>query len=121
MIDHVSVRVSHLAKSKVLYAAFLAPLGYELVLDREYGVGFGPKNKPILWLSVVPTIVPSHIAFVAKNKEAVHNFYEAALAAGARDNGPPGARKIYHPRYYGAFVLDYDGNNLEAVIHDHDG
>ncbi len=117
MIDHLSLRVTDIPKSIALYTALLEPLGYEKVMEYGDFIGFGPKGKPIFWLTKSDKIVPTHVAFVARDKDAVDNFYKAALAAGAKDNGPPGLRKEYHPGYYAAFVLDLDGNNLEAVIH----
>jgi catechol 2,3-dioxygenase-like lactoylglutathione lyase family enzyme len=120
MIDHVSLRVSDVPRARALYAAALAPLGYEVVMEMpQFGtVAFGPRGKPVVWLTQAQRIVPTHLALVARDREAVGKFYAAALAAGARDNGPPGLREHYHPGYYGAFVLDHDGNNLEAVVHE---
>ena len=118
MIDHYTLLVRDYAKSKSFYAAALEPLGYGLVMEltREQ-VQFGAA-APKLWIA--PTegdITPTHIAFTAKSRAEVDAFHAAALAAGATDNGPPGVRAHYHPAYYGAFVLDPDGYNIEAVCH----
>lgn len=118
MIDHVSFHVKDYAASKAFYLAALAPLGYELMMEFGEVGGFGVKPKPDFWIA--PTkgeIAPAHIAFSAKSREEVAAFYEAALAAGGKDNGPPGLRPNYHPGYYGAFVLDPNGHNVEAVFH----
>jgi len=124
MIDHTGLSVSDFAKSKEFFAKALAPLGYKVMMEfsaEQAGgspaAGLG-DTKPDLWLSAgAPTSPPTHIAFVAKNRSTVDAFYKAAMAAGGRDNGPPGIRAHYHPDYYGAFVLDPDGNNIEAVCH----
>jgi catechol 2,3-dioxygenase-like lactoylglutathione lyase family enzyme len=121
MIDHVGITVSDYEKSKAFYAAALAPLGYELVMEvTEAGpfAGFGEGGKPDFWIGAGErTVLKVHVAFRARDRATVRAFYEAALAAGAADNGPPGLREIYHPAYYGAFVLDPDGHNIEAVCH----
>jgi catechol 2,3-dioxygenase-like lactoylglutathione lyase family enzyme len=115
MIDHMGIRVSNLERSIAFYTKALAPLGYELVMKWESFAGFGVGGKPDFWIdgSAAPkeTI---HVAFRASGRQLVRDFYQAALAAGGTDNGPPGLR-WYHPDYYGAFVLDPDGNNVEAV------
>ncbi|MGE0735257.1 MAG: VOC family protein [Alphaproteobacteria bacterium] len=120
MIDHTGLQVSDLAKAKSFYRAALAPLGYGLL--REFGdmaAGFGVAPKPDFWVAAgTPNIPRMHIAFRAKDRAMVDAFYKAALAAGGRDNGAPGTRAHYHPAYYGAFVLDPDGHNIEAVCHD---
>jgi len=103
MIDHVSLRVGNVARSKRFYSAALAPLGY--ALDADYGDDAAGAGGP------------AHVCFVAASRAQVDAFHKAALAAGGRDNGAPGIRAQYHPNYYGAFVLDPDGNNVEAVIH----
>lgn len=122
MLDHIGLTVRSARATKDFYTKALAPLGYGLV-EEEFGwVGFGPPGKPLFWFSDSgysaerpPTSI--HLAFVAADHAAVDAFYAAAMAAGARDNGPPGLRAQYHPNYYGAFVLDPDGNNVEAVCH----
>ncbi|MCA9623709.1 MAG: VOC family protein [Myxococcales bacterium] len=129
MIDHYSLIVRDYGVSKAFYLAALAPLGYGLVMqlskaevphlpyDEICGLGVG--GKPDLWLrpALEDPVSPTHIAFRAESREAVDAFYRAALEAGGRDNGAPGLRPQYHPNYYGAFVLDPDGYNIEAVHH----
>ncbi len=119
MIDHVTLDVSDLACSRAFYQQALAPLGWSLVADWPEGCGFGlARGGPTLWLRAEGARSgPLHIAFRAGDHEAVHAFHEAAREAGGRDNGPPGPRD-YHAHYYGAFVLDPDGNNVEAVCHE---
>ena len=133
MIDHLGLPVSDLARATEFYRAALAPLGYGVVMQvsaEETGhggaVGFGApgkaadfqSGKPSFWIGEGERL-PGHIhvAFVAPSRVAVDAFYRAALAAGGKDNGPPGLRPHYHANYYGAFVLDLDGNNIEAVCH----
>jgi catechol 2,3-dioxygenase-like lactoylglutathione lyase family enzyme len=118
MIDHTSVSVADVAKSKAFYRTALAPLGYELVMEWETFAGFGVAGKPDFWIGEGPPNVPAiHIAFRAETRAQVDAFYQSAVASGGRDNGPPGLRAQYHPNYYGAFVLDPDGHNIEAVCH----
>ena len=116
MIDHLTVRVRDLQKSKAFYAKALAPLGYEVLMEFGESIGIGADKKPDLWIAPGKQ-EPMHLAFTARDRTAVDAFYQAALQAGAKDNGKPGIRKEYHPTYYGAFVLDPDGNNAEAVCH----
>jgi catechol 2,3-dioxygenase-like lactoylglutathione lyase family enzyme len=116
MIDHLSVHVRDLQKSKAFFAAALAPLGYGVLMEFEGSVGLGADKKPDLWLSAGKQ-EPLHLAFAAKDRKAVDAFYAAAIKAGGKDNGKPGIRKDYHPNYYGAFVIDPDGHNIEAVCH----
>ncbi len=116
-LDHVSLRVSDVARSRAFYSTALAPLGISILLDGGSYVGFGKDGKPQFWLNPGAKSGPVHIAFTAGSRAAVRGFYQAALAAGGHDNGPPGLRPHYHPNYYGAFVLDPDGNNAEAVCH----
>ena len=127
MLDHIGLRVSDFARSKAFYEKALAALGYGLVMQvtkadsgsAYEGAGFGPNGKPAFWIGTGQTLSgPIHIAFVAKDRPTVDAFYKAALAAGAKDNGAPGLRAHYHPNYYGAFVLDPDGHNIEAVCHE---
>lgn len=119
MIDHLGIGASDLARSRDFFLAALRPLGATLAMeDPVGGVGIGQAGKPALWLSQVeqaPT--PLHIAFTASSRAEVDAFHAAALAAGGRDNGPPGLRPHYHPHYYGAFVIAPDGHNIEAVCH----
>ncbi len=124
MIDHVTIRVSDYAKSKAFYEDALAPLGLMPLMGEE-GVyhGFG-DDKPFFWIAVAdgqPVTAEAHVAITAPSAEAVNTFYAAAIGAGGRDNGAPGPRQHYHPHYYGAFVLDLDGNNIEAVFHGYTG
>ncbi len=117
MIDHVGFVVSDYERSKRFYADALAPLGYSLLMEFEDAWGFGAGGKPDLWLSRGKAVIPLHIAILARDRAAVDAFHAAALRAGGRDNGAPGLRPQYHPNYYGAFILDPDGHNLEAVCH----
>ena len=122
MIDHIGLSVSDYEASRTFYLAALAALGYGLVMEiAEAGPagGLGAAGKPDFWIAGGgPTRPHTHIAFRARDRATVRAFYEAARAAGARDNGPPGLRPAYHPNYYGAFVLDPDGHNIEVVCHD---
>ncbi|HEV2614678.1 MAG TPA: VOC family protein [Gammaproteobacteria bacterium] len=119
MLDHIGLDVSDITKSKDFYLAALKPLGYELFMVWEKWVGFSINGKPYLWLRDGTATSPGiHIAFQAKDRKTVNEFHRAAIAAGGKDNGPPGVREIYHPNYYGAFVLDPDGHNIEAVCHE---
>lgn len=120
MIDHTGVTVSDLHKSRSFYEQALAPLGYAMLFEVPGGVGmgFGEPPKPDFWLiGGAPNDPRVHVAFRAKDRAAVEAFYRAALAAGGKDNGKPGIREHYHPNYFGAFVLDPDGHNVEAVCH----
>lgn len=121
MIDHVSVGVSDLARSRAFYAQALTPLGFaEIGPWREDArdIAFGLEEADDFAISAeYPTGAPVHVAFAADRREQVDAFYAAALAAGGRDNGPPGLRPEYSEGYYGAFVLDPDGHNIEAVHH----
>jgi catechol 2,3-dioxygenase-like lactoylglutathione lyase family enzyme len=116
-LDHIKIHVADLAASKAFYEAALAPLGYSALMEGSDGQrwGFG-ESFPHFWIaqSGSPTVL--HVAFRASSTELVDEFYAAAIAAGGTDNGGPGPRP-YHPEYYGAFVLDPDGNNIEAVNH----
>jgi catechol 2,3-dioxygenase-like lactoylglutathione lyase family enzyme len=124
MIDHIGFSVSDYPRAKAFYEKALSPLGYVLVKEVQQdendakAAGFGANGKPDFWIGGEGGLnKPVHIAIVAKDRPTVDAFYQAALAAGARDNGAPGLRAHYHPNYYGAFVLDADGNNIEAVCH----
>lgn len=117
MIDHLNIGVGEVAASRAFYERALAPLGYVVVMEMAYGVGFGREGKPDFWISDRPTPAPIHVAFASPDRATVEAFHREALAAGGRDNGAPGLRPEYHPSYYGAFVLDPDGNNAEAVTH----
>jgi len=118
MIDHIGIEVGDYEKSKNFYIRALEPLGYELIMEVHGWAGFGVDGKPDFWIHEGAITKPKvHVAFRSKNREKVREFYEAAIKAGGIDNGPPGIREMYHPNYYGAFVLDPDGHNIEAVCH----
>jgi len=119
MIDHTGFGVSDYAASKAFYERALAPLGISLIMEvMEAAAGFGSGGKPIFWLEERRTPVTEvHVAFLAKDRATVDAFHAAGLEAGGKDNGAPGVRATYHPNYYGAYVLDPDGNNIEAVCH----
>lgn len=117
MLDHIGFRVGDLDRSVTFYSAALAPLGYVLVSRDDDMAAFGPKGEPVLWLyrtdgSISTTL---HIALTSNQRSGVDGFYAAGMKAGGSDNGPPGVRADYSPTYYAAFLLDPDGNNLEAV------
>jgi catechol 2,3-dioxygenase-like lactoylglutathione lyase family enzyme len=127
VLNHVGIKVKNVARAKAFYDNALKPLGLTVQYDftvpgsKKRFVGYGASmDKTCLWIGKsvgVPTKLsgPVHIALTAKSRKKVHAFYEAAIAAGAKDNGPPGLRKEYTPTYYAAFVVDPDGNNIEAV------
>jgi catechol 2,3-dioxygenase-like lactoylglutathione lyase family enzyme len=123
MLDHLGIRVSDLARSSAFYKKTLAPLSITAIVEltaadtgSDAGTGFGKDGKPFFWISDAANPSRSvHIAFSASSRAVVEAFYRAALAAGGKDNGPPGLRPYYHPDYFSAFVLDPDGNNIEAV------
>ena len=118
MIDHVGLGVSDLEQSKAFYQQALCPLGYELLMERDGSAGLGRNAKPDLWIHANrPLSGSTHVAIASPDRATVDAFHAAGLAAGGRDNGPPGPRPHYHQHYYGAFVLDPDGNNVEAVCH----
>lgn len=118
MFDHVGIGVTDLAASKAFFVKALQPLGAAVAMEGPYGVGLGVKGKPSLWLHEAnETPARLHLAFVAENRKLVDAFYQAAIAAGGKDNGAPGLRPHYHPDYYGAFVIGPDGHNVEAVCH----
>jgi len=116
MLDHVGLAVSDFARSKSFFEQALAPLGYKCLMEFPGTAGFG-ADRPDFWIGQGGKLSPTHVAFVAVDRAVVDAFYNAAIGAGGRDNGKPGIRKEYHPTYYGAFVLDPDGNNIEAVCH----
>jgi catechol 2,3-dioxygenase-like lactoylglutathione lyase family enzyme len=126
MIDHIGMPVGDIARATAFYLEALRPLGISIVTEvsaEESGhgaaVGFGASGKPFFWIGEAPTLTGGHVhvAFAAATRAAVDAFYRAAITAGAKDNGPPGLRPHYHANYYGAFVIDPDGNNFEAVCH----
>lgn len=125
MLDHVGLSVANYRKSRTFYTDALIPLGVDVVMEVTAeqtggyeGTGFGTDKKPWFWIGSGGKVGgPTHIAFATDSRAAVDRFYAAAMAAGGRDNGGPGLRPDYHPNYYAAFVLDPDGNNVEAVCH----
>ncbi|MEP7042696.1 MAG: VOC family protein [Dokdonella sp.] len=124
MIDHLAIPVSDYAASKAFYERILAPLGIGLIMEVTpeqtgdgHACGFGTERKPFFWIGSSDAIGRTHVAFLAADHAAVDTFHRNAVAAGARDNGAPGPRPHYHEHYYGAFVLDPDGHNIEAVCH----
>ncbi len=120
MLDHVGIEVGDFDRSRAFYEMALAPLGLEVVMEpMPRAAGFGEAGKPWFWIMARgrPVVRGVHLAFAAADRDAVDAFHAAALAAGGTDNGAPGPRPIYHASYYGAFVLDPDGNNVEAVCH----
>ncbi len=118
MLDHVGIPVSDFEQSKRFYEQALSPLGYRLIMEPRSGVaGLGRLGKPDFWVFRGEPTSAVHVAFAADDRASVEAFYEAATAAGGHDNGRPGLRPEYHPTYDGAFVLDPDGNNIEAVYH----
>ena len=130
-IDHVSVGVTNMKRSKAFYDAALAPLGMTPVYPVEIngqlvGVGYGEANKPSFWIQLPINGQAAsmgngvHIAFRATSREQVDAFYLAALEQGGVEDGRPGLRTEYHPDYYGAFVRDPDGNKIEACSHLHE-
>lgn len=121
IIDHVGIKVSDFERSRAFYREALGTLGIDLLADWTFGAdriaGFG-KEHATFWISSGrPTRSETHVAFTAASRAEVSAFYSVALSMGGRDNGPPGVRAHYHPDYFGAFVLDPDGNNIEAVCH----
>ncbi|NUP08783.1 MAG: VOC family protein [Polyangiaceae bacterium] len=127
VIDHIGINVTDYERAKKFYAAALAPLGIEVVMEFGHAVGFGKGGKPEFWIGTgkasfqsdaqVASITPIHVCFTAATRADVDAFYKAAIAAGGKDFGGPGVRAHYHPNYYGAFVLDFDGHNIEAACH----
>jgi catechol 2,3-dioxygenase-like lactoylglutathione lyase family enzyme len=117
MYDHIGIRVSDIEASVKFYVAALAPLGHVLCSKDANGAGFGPRGEPALWLHLHkgPAGTGAHIAFRAPDHAAIAKFHADGLKAGGRDNGAPGPRKDYSPTYYAAFLIDPDGNNVEAV------
>ena len=125
MLDHITIHVSDFARSRAFYQSALAALGYVPRKTFETDMGFGAGDPADadnpggeFWIHEGTPCTPRvHVAFRARSRDEVDAFHRAALAAGGRDNGPPGLRPHYHPNYYGAFVLDPDGHNIEAVCH----
>lgn len=126
MLDHIGLSVADYPKAKAFYDAVMPTIGAPCVMavtaeetgGTYEGAGYGLNGKPSFWIGTGGRTKGSlHIAFVAESRAAVDAFYAAAIAAGGTDNGPPGIRAHYHPNYYGAFVFDLDGHNIEAVCH----
>src|SRR5215470_16515327 len=124
MLDHIGIGVTDYAKAKAFFDRALAPLGIVKIMEvtaaqtgSNDGAGYG-TDRPFFWIGASEHTLPAHVAFRAKDRATVDVFYKAALAAGGRDNGAPGLRPHYHPNYYGAFVLDPNGHNIEAVCHE---
>jgi catechol 2,3-dioxygenase-like lactoylglutathione lyase family enzyme len=125
MLDHTGIAVADLKRSRDFFVKALAPLSITLILEvtpeqtgAEGHAGFGTGGKPFFWIGSGPRPSgPAHFAFTAQSRAEVDEFYRRALAAGGKDNGAPGLRPHYHENYYGAFILDPDGNNIEAVCH----
>jgi catechol 2,3-dioxygenase-like lactoylglutathione lyase family enzyme len=118
MLDHIGFSVSDLAASRAFYVAALAPIG--IGIEAEFGehIGFGRDGRAQFWFGGGGKPAGGiHLAFTTKSRAEVRAFHEAALKAGAKDNGAPGLRPHYHPNYYGAFVIDLNGHNIEAVCH----
>jgi catechol 2,3-dioxygenase-like lactoylglutathione lyase family enzyme len=125
VLDHVSLSVEDFARAKAFYIEALKPLGFTLMMEFPANItgnfdvaGLGADGKPYFWLAAAGKQTPHvHVAFGANSRADVDAFYRAAIAAGGKDNGPPGIRAQYHPNYYGAFVLDPEGHNIEGVCH----
>ena len=119
MLDHVTLGVSDIERSRKFYDQALRPLGIErLYAEGQTAAGYGANSKAFFWIGLkAATQTGAHVAFTAEDRETVNRFHRAALAAAGRDNGQPGLRPHYHENYYGAFILDPDGHNIEAVCH----
>ena len=126
MIDHIGMPVRDLAGATAFYLKALAPLGISIIMEvsaeqtgHGAAVGFGANFKPFFWIGEAEGsgVGHVHVAFAAPSRAAVDAFYRAAIAAGGKDNGKPGLRPPYHENYYNAFLLDFDGHNVEAVCH----
>ena len=119
VFDHIGFNVRDFTRSRAFYTAALAPLGLDILKEGDGWAMIGRWGEGMMWFGAMGEAAkPVHIAFRARNREEVRRFHAAALAAGGRDNGAPGLRLQYHEHYYGAFVLDPDGHNVEAVCHD---
>ncbi len=122
VVDHMTLRVRDIERSRAFYAAALAPLGFALVADYggDAGIAFGPPGQDDF--AIAPAAAgtksgPIHLAFAARDRAAVDDFHVFGISAGGRDNGAPGLRPQYHDSYYAAYLIDPDGNNVEAVFH----
>lgn len=124
ILDHIGFPIADYQRSLTFYTKALAPLGIVLLKEVKFSeedddgyAGFG-RSRPQFWIGTGKTLTGRlHVAFAAQNRQEVHAFYDAALAAGGKDNGPPGLRPHYHANYYGGFIIDPDGHNIEAVTH----
>jgi catechol 2,3-dioxygenase-like lactoylglutathione lyase family enzyme len=116
-IDHVTLDVEDITASRKFYSAALRPLGYEARAEHGESVGFGDSRGIDFWIARRGEPSTTHVALSAPNRDSVEQFHEAAMAGGGRDNGAPGLRPHYHENYYAAYVIDPDGNNIEAVCH----
>ena len=125
MLDHIGFSVSNMKVSRIFYEKALKPLGItplmevtpEMTGTSDSHVGYG-SGRPFFWIGTGGKVsVATHVAFATESRKIVDEFYAAAMAAGGRDNGKPGLRPQYHENYYGAYVFDPDGNNIEAVCH----
>jgi catechol 2,3-dioxygenase-like lactoylglutathione lyase family enzyme len=128
MIDHLSTYATNFPATRAFYEAALAKLGFSVQAEMTFetdpnlpgrrACAFGPKGRAVFWVvEVRESYSPRHVAFTAKDRQSVAEFHQAGLAAGGRDNGAPGPRPIYNKHYYGGFLIDPDGNNVEAVCH----
>lgn len=128
MIDHLSTYATNFAATKAFYKSALAKLGFSVQAEMSFdsdpelpgrrACAFGPAGRPAFWVvEVRQPASPRHVAFSANDRQSVAEFYKAGLAAGGQDNGAPGPRPMYHEHYYGGFLIDPDGNNVEAVCH----
>lgn len=118
IIDHIGLSVTNAQESKEFFVKALEPLGVEVVMEFAGWYGMWKWGKPDFWFWVGKQAqTPMHIAFLAESKQQVDAFYQAAISAGATDNGKPWPRPEYHDNYYGAFVINADGHNIEAVFH----
>ena len=117
MLDHVSLNVSDATKAKNFYTKALQPIGYRLIKEYEGGFGIAEDGESSVWAVEAKVKDPTHLSFRVENRGQVDAFYKAAITAGGKDNGKPGIREKYSANYYAAFVLDPDGNNVEAVCH----
>lgn len=118
MFDHIGIGASNLEASKAFFVEALVPLGVTVAMEVPDAVGLGRDRKPSFWIGTTEEKCSAlHLAFVAENRRQVDDFYRRALAAGGKDNGPPGLRPNYHANYYAAFVIGPDGHNVEVVCH----
>jgi catechol 2,3-dioxygenase-like lactoylglutathione lyase family enzyme len=120
-LDHIGLKVHDFARSRAFYKAVLEAVGMKLLTEFEHDghhhAGFG-RERPVFWIGDSrETAGKAHVAFAARSRSEVEAFHAIAVSAGGKDNGAPGLRPVYHPDYFGAFVLDPDGNNVEAVFH----